>query len=256
MNFEMMSYHRENRVFIISLHGNGTCYGDPIQVANELNELCSGISLDPEIQVVIISQEQSEPPPPDIDLSRNALNFDPGRANPLSWAEPVATLDIPVIMAINGYVTGQALELALACDIRIAAVESYFGMPHIDQGIIPWDGGTQRLARLIGKSNAVEMLLTGHTINGEEALRIGLVNKLIAGEQLLSKVKETAQKIAAKGPIALKYTKEVVHKGMELTMNQGLSLEADLYFLLHTTKDRTEGIKAFQEKRDARFKGE
>ena len=102
----------------------------------------------------------------------------------------------------------------------------------------------------------MEMLFTGHTINGEEALRMGLVNQLIDGKALLSKVMETAQKIAGKGPIALKYTKEVVSKGMDLTMNQALSLEADLYFLLHTSHDRTEGIKAFQEKRKARFSGE
>lgn len=100
------------------------------------------------------------------------------------------------------------------------------------------------------------LLLTGQPINGNDALRIGLVNQLIDGEQLLPKVIEIAQKMAAKGPIALKYTKEVVHKGLDLTMDQALSLEADLYFLLHTSKDRTEGIKAFQEKRKAQFKGE
>jgi len=140
--------------------------------------------------------------------------------------------------------------------MRIASFASYFGLPHINDGIIPWDGGTQRLSRLIGKSNALEMILTGQTINGEEALRIGLVNQLTDGGQLLPKIMETAQKMAAKGPIALKYTKEVVHKGMDLTMDQALGLEADLYFLLHTSKDRTEGIKAFQEKRKARFNGQ
>lgn len=255
MRYEILSYHRENRVMIINLHDNGTCYANPAQVANELNELCSTISLDPEIQVVIISLEHTGPPP-DMDLSQNLLTNDPGRGNPLSWAGPVSKLDIPVIMSINGYALGQALELALACDMRIAAFASYFGLPHINDGIIPWDGGTQRLSRLIGKSNALEMILTGQTIKGEEALRIGLVNQLTDGGQLVPKVMKTAQKMAAKGPIALKYTKEVVHKGMDLTMDQALGLEADLYFLLHTSKDRTEGIKAFQEKRKARFNGE
>lgn len=255
MRYEILSYHRENRVMIINLCDNGTCYADPAQVANELSELCSAISPDPEIRVVIISLEQAGPPP-DMDLSQNVLNTDPGSDNPLSWAGPVSKLDIPVIMSINGYAQGQALELALACDMRIASFASYFGLPHINEDIIPWDGGTQRLSRLIGKSNALEMILTGQTINGEEAFRIGLVNQLTDGGQLLPKVMETAQKMAAKGPIALKYTKEVVYKGMELTMDQGLGLEADLYFLLHTSRDRTEGIKAFQEKRKACFKGE
>jgi len=255
MRYEILSYHKENRVMIINLHDNGTCYANLAQVANELNELCSPISLEQEIRVVIISLKQAGPPP-DMDLSQNVLNTDPGRGNPLSWAGPVSNLDIPVIMSINGYALGQALELALACDMRIASFASYFGLPHINDGIIPWDGGTQRLSRLIGKSNAMEMILTGQTINGEEALRIGLVNQLTDGGQLLPKVMEMAQKMAAKGPIALKYTKEVVHKGMDLTMDQALGLEADLYFLLHTSKDRTEGIKAFQEKRKARFNGE
>ena len=255
MRYEILSYHRENRVMIINLHNNGTCYANLAQVANELNELCSLISLDQEIRVVIISLKQAGPPP-DMDLSQNVLNTDPGRGNPLSWAGPVSKLDIPVLMSINGYALGQAMELALACDMRIASFASYFGLPHINDGIIPWDGGTQRLSRLIGKSNAIEMILTGQTINGEEALRIGLVNQLTDGGQLLPKVMETAQKMAAKSPIALKYTKEVVHKGMDLTMDQALGLEADLYFLLHTSNDRTEGIKAFQEKRKARFNGE
>ena len=255
MRYEILSYHRKNRVIVIKLNGHENCYGDPVQVAGELNELCNTIYPDPQIQVAIISLEQTVLPG-EQDLSQNVLNIDPGRDNPMSWAEPVSKLEIPVIMSINGYALGQALELALACDMRVASHASFFGLPHINEGIIPWDGGTQRLSRLIGKSCAMEMLFTGQSINSEAALRMGLVNQLIDGRALLSRVMETALKIAQKGPIALKYTKEVVNKGMDLTMNQALSLEADLYFLLHTSHDRTEGIKAFQEKRKARFKGE
>ena len=100
------------------------------------------------------------------------------------------------------------------------------------------------------------MILTGQTINGEEAFRMGLINKLIKDEKVLPRVMEIAEQMAQKGPIALKYTKEVVQKGMDLTMDQAMNLEADMYFLLHTSHDRTEGIKAFQEKREARFKGQ
>ncbi len=255
MRYEILSHHMKNRVMLIKLHDIETCHADPAPLAHELNELCTAISLDPEIRVAIISLEQAAPTP-DMDMRPNILNADPGSANPLSWAGPVSLLDIPVIMSINGYALGQALELALACDIRIAASTSYFGLPHIHEGLIPWDGGTQRLSRLVGRSNAMALLLTGQAINGNDALRIGLVNQLIDGKQLLPEVIEVAQKMAAKGPIALKYTKEVVHKGLDLTMDQALGLEADLYFLLHTSKDRTEGIKAFQEKRNAQFKGE
>lgn len=255
MRYGILSYHRENRVMVINLHDKDICYANPAPLAHELNELCSAISMDQEIQVVIISLEQAGQPP-DVNLSQIVLDIDPARGNPLSWAGPISNLDIPVIMSINGYAIGQALELALACDMRFASVSSYFGLPHINFGIIPWDGGTQRLSRLIGKSNAMELILTGQIINAEESFRIGLVNQLIADGQLLLKVMEIAQKMAENGPFALKYTKEAVHKGMDLTMRQALGLEADLYFLLHTSRDRTEGIKAFQEKRKARFKGE
>jgi enoyl-CoA hydratase/carnithine racemase len=255
MRYEILSYHKENRVMIINLHNKEISYANSTQLAQELNELCNHISWDHEIQVVTISLEQISQPIV-VDLRQHILNIDPGSGNPFSWADPVSILDIPVIMSINGYAIGQALELALVCDMRIASFESYFGLPHIKDGIIPWDGGTQRLSRLIGKSNALEMILTGQTIKGEDALRIGLVNQLADGLNLLPKVMETAQKMAAMGPLALKYTKEVVNKGMDLTMDQALRLEADLYFLLHTSKDRTEGIKAFKEKRKARFKGE
>jgi len=255
MRYESLSCHREERVMIIKLHNNGTCYADPAQVANELNEICGTIYPDPEIQVVIISLDQAEPPT-DMDLGQTVLSLDPGSDNPLSWAVPVSKLEIPVIMSINGYALGQALELALACDIRFASFASTFGLPHIHNDMIPWDGGIQRLSRLIGKSNAMEMILTGQTINGEEALRMGMINQLIDDKELLPKIMKMAQKMAQKGPVALKYTKEVVQKGLELTLDQGLSLEADLYFLLHTSSDRTEGIKAFQEKRKARFKGQ
>lgn len=254
MRFENLSYQNENRVMVIRLHDNKTDLSDPVQVANELNELCGVVNSDPRIQVVVVSLEQAAPPPEPV--SGQMVGYpDPGYPNPLSWAAPVSKLEIPVIMSVNGFGVGQALELALACDIRMASLDSHFCLPHIHQGLIPWDGGTQRLARLIGKSNALEMILTGETINADQAHRMGLVNQIYEKEQVLPKAMETAQKIANKGPIALKYTKEVVRNGMELTLAQGLSLEADLYFLLHTSHDRTEGIKAFQEKRTPQFKG-
>ena len=122
------------------------------------------------------------------------------------------------------------------------------------KGIIPADGGTQRLARLVGRGKALELILTAETITAQEALEIGLVNRVVGGAKLADEAKALAGSIASKGPIALRFIKEAVNKGLDLTLEQGLRLEGDLYFLLHTTADRTEGINAFLKKRPPKFK--
>jgi len=167
----------------------------------------------------------------------------------------VGAFPIPTIAAINGDAFGQWLELALACDIRISAEDARFSMPQVTYGEIPWDGGTQRLARLVGRGKALEMILTGEVIDALEAYRVGLVNRVVPRKALMKEAIALASEMADKGPIALRFAKEAVCKGMDLTLEQGLRLEADLYFLLHTTQDRTEGIRAFIEKRPPKFEG-
>jgi enoyl-CoA hydratase/carnithine racemase len=138
----------------------------------------------------------------------------------------------------------------------VASDIARFGLPQIAKGKIPAGGGTQRLPRLIGRGKALELILTGDIINAQEALEIGLIHKIVAGNALVSEVENIATSMASKGILALKYAKEAVIKGMDLTLEQGLRLEADLYMLLHTSHDRTEGINAFQQKRPPNFKGE
>ncbi len=128
-------------------------------------------------------------------------------------------------------------------------------MPQVTVGEMPRDGGTQRLSRLVGKGKALELILTGERIDAQEALRIGLVHRVVSPDELMTTVFAAAQQIASKASLAMRLAKEAVYKGMELSLEQGLHLEADLYFLLHTTQDRTEGIMAFREKRTPHFKG-
>jgi enoyl-CoA hydratase/carnithine racemase len=168
----------------------------------------------------------------------------------------VASLNCPVIAAVNGDAMGAGLELALSCDIRVSSENAHFGFPETAYGIIPGGGGTQRLPRIIGKGKAMEMVITAEPIDAAEAYRVGLVNKVVPKQKLHEEVEELARKLILRAPIAVRYAKEAVNKGMDMTLAQGLRLEADLSFLLQSTKDRAEGIKAFLEKRKPTFKGE
>ncbi|MDD5398818.1 MAG: enoyl-CoA hydratase-related protein [Dehalococcoidia bacterium] len=172
-----------------------------------------------------------------------------------SLSTPVASLNCPVIAAINGDAIGIGLELALACDIRIAAGMAHFSLPEIEGGLIPFDGATQRLPRLVGRARAIELMLTGEVITADEALRIGLVSRVVPAEDVLNVALEMGREMAGKASWALRYCKEAVYKGLDRTLAQGLQLEGDLYFLLHTTEDRVEGVKSFKEKRKPEFKG-
>jgi enoyl-CoA hydratase len=161
----------------------------------------------------------------------------------------------PIIAAINGWALGGGLELALACDIRIAAAGATLGLTEIDLAIIPGGGGTQRLPRLVGRGKALEMILTGARLPADEALRIGLVERVVPAGEALKAATELARTIAAKAPVALRYAKEAVVKGLELPLADGLRLEGDLSTLLRTTDDRVEGARAFLEKRPPRWTG-
>ena len=167
----------------------------------------------------------------------------------------IENLPVPTIAAVNGYALGGGLELALACSIRFCSEKAQFGAPEVKLGIIPGDGGTQRLPRLIGKGRAMEMILTGDFIGAEEAFRIGLVNRVVPQENLLKKTMELAEKIASRPPLAVKYAKEAVNRSIEGGSESGYALESFLHALTCTTEDKKEGVAAFLEKRKGQFKG-
>ncbi len=161
----------------------------------------------------------------------------------------------PVIAAVNGFALGGGLELALACHLRIAGEKARFGLPEVKLGIIPGYGGTVRLPRLVGKGRALEMILTGEMINAEEAFRIGLVNRVVAPDELLSFTKQLLTRIIANGPVAIRMAIEAVDRAHETTLDDSLILESNMFGLLSATEDMHEGMKAFLEKRTAEFKG-
>jgi enoyl-CoA hydratase len=160
-----------------------------------------------------------------------------------------------VIAAVNGFALGGGCELALACHIRIASEKASLGLPEVTLGIIPGYGGTQRLARLVGKGKALELILTGERVNAAEAERIGLVNRVVPADQLMAAAEEMAKKIASRGPLAVGAAIEAVMSGSEMPFDEGQRLEATLFGLLASTEDMREGMGAFLEKRAAAFKG-
>ena len=167
----------------------------------------------------------------------------------------IETLGKPVIAAVNGYALGGGCELALACTIRLAADTARFGQPEINLGIIPGYGGTQRLPRLVGAGRALEMMLVGAPISAADALRIGLVNRVVPASELLPAAKALAAQLAAQAPIAVRYILEAAHRGLGMTLADGLALEAALFGLVTATSDMREGTRAFLEKRKPAFTG-
>jgi len=246
MSYSTISYTTRDHVAAITLDRPEAGNRLNLELAQELAEVCRFINQDEAIYVVILigAGDKAFCEGGEVEKSGN-----------IGSAAAVAAIEKPVIAAINGDALGPGLELALSCDIRLASDKARFGFPGVAEGLMPAEGGTQRLPRIVGWGKALEMILTAEAITAEEALEIGLVSKIVPRKELLTEAEALARDIAAKGPIALRFIKEAVNKGLDLTLEQGLRLEADLYFLLHTTQDRTEGINAFLEKRKPKFKG-
>jgi enoyl-CoA hydratase len=161
----------------------------------------------------------------------------------------------PVIAAVNGFALGGGCELALACHLRIASENAQFGLPEVKLGIIPGYGGTLRLPRIVGKGRALELMLTAQFIKADEAYRIGLANRVVPQAELMDTARKTMQTILANGPVAVGLAIECTTRGMEMSVDDGLALESNLFGLLAATQDMREGMSAFLEKRKAAFTG-
>ncbi len=167
----------------------------------------------------------------------------------------IEELEKPVIAALNGYTLGGGLELAMACDLRMASDNAQLGQPEVNVGLIPGWGGTQRLPRLVGKGKAKEMIFTGGRVDAKTAEQLGLVNKVVPLDQLKSAVKELASEIMNKPPIAIELSKQLINKSTEIDLRVGLMNEAEAFGVLASTEDFREGVGAFLEKRKPHYKG-
>ena len=189
------------------------------------------------------------------DVLVSVREEDGALAGPGSAFDAMAAVPQPTVASLHGRVHSAGLELALACDIRIAASDTTFAMPETGLGMIAMAGGTQRLPRAIGRAHALRLLLTGDEIDADEAKRIGLVSSVVPVEEAEAAARAVAETIAQRGPIATRFAKEAIHRGAELTLEQALRHELDLTVILQTTADRAEGVRAFVERREPRFEG-
>ena len=243
MTFKNIDYQLKDGVAWLTLKRAEQGNAVNARLATEVAEACRVVNEDPGVKVLVITGAGDA--------------FCRGGEGEATYpvAASLSGLVHPVIAAINGDAFGQGVEIALAADIRIAAAAAHFAMPQASHGRLPTDGGSQRLPRIVGRAKALELLLIGEAIDAVEAWRIGLVNRVYPPGELLSAVSKLAVEMSQRSPVSLRFTREAVYQGLDMTMEQGLRLEADLYALLQTTDDRAEGITAFLEKRQPDFRG-
>jgi enoyl-CoA hydratase/carnithine racemase len=229
------------------------------EMTEQLTALCSTVADDDEIEILAVGSNGdvfcSGLAYPESQHGAEAARTIRAEFGNLQCVEALAALTKPTVAVLSGDALGVGLEIALACDLRIAVDTARFGLPQIVDGLIPCCGGTQRLPRIIGQAKALELVLMGTLIDAPEAQRIGLVSEVISSAVFATRVDEVLNGLLGKGPIALRLGKEAVLKALDLTLDQGMRLEEDLYALLQTTQDRAEGVQAFLQKRTPRFSG-
>lgn len=230
------------------------------ETINELNTAFITFRDDPDVKAVVLTGSGEKAFVAGADISELAqLDAAQGRKYAMQGqklTELIENFNKPVIAVINGYALGGGTEMALACHIRIASENAKLGQPEVKLGLIPGFGGTQRLARLVGKGKAMELILTGKIIDAKEACEIGLVNRVVSPSELLPICENLAKEIIANAPIALESAIKSINKGLDRTLEEGLHLEADFFSKACSTEDSKEGTRAFLEKRKANFRGQ
>jgi enoyl-CoA hydratase len=258
--FQNLTVQRDDNVAVVTINRPQVRNALNIATLGELADAFDELAADPTVRAVVCTGagDRAFVAGADINELRALSSSQEAEAFAQNGQDvffKIEQLEKPVVMAINGYALGGGCELALAGDIRLAADNARFGQPEINLGIIPGFGGTQRLPRLIGKSAAKLMILSGEPIDAQEALRLGLVDRVYPPAELLPAALALAKSLATKAPVALAYAKQAINQGLEFILERGLGREVALFGQVCTTEDRVEGTSAFLEKRPPVYKG-
>lgn len=257
MDYKKLIIEKQENICIVKINHPEALNALNIQILTELGQAFDEIEADKDIDVVVLTGEgRSFVAGADI-AEMSVMKADEGKHfGQLGAAvfRKIELLSKPVIAAINGFALGGGCELAMACDIRIASVKAKFGQPEVGLGIIPGFSGTQRLPRIVGLGKAKELIYTATVIPAEEAYRIGLVNKVVEPEELMTEAIAMAKVIASKAQLAVRYAKEAINRGVETDIETGIAIETNLFGLCFATTDQKEGMEAFLWKKKAEFK--
>jgi enoyl-CoA hydratase len=256
MAFETLLFAREESFAVITLN-RPPANAISVELVRDLNAALNSVEHDDAVRSVIITGagDRIFCAGADLGSAFSGDDVDTFIRFGNSVMRKIERFPKPVIAAINGFALGGGCELALACHIRIASEKAQIGLPEVTLGIIPGYGGTQRMARLLGKGKALELICTGDRIGAAEAERIGLVNKVVPADQLMGAAEQMARTMMSRGPLAIRAAIEAVVRGGEMPFEEGQFLEATLFGLLCASEDTKEGMKAFLEKRPPQFKG-
>lgn len=250
---------REPGIFLLTINREKALNALAPQVLDDIAAAVAAVSADPDARCLLVTGAGSRAFVAGADIAAmSAMPVLAARDFALKGHATLRSLElapVPVVALVNGYALGGGCELALACDFIVASDKAVFGQPEVNLGISPGFGGTQRLARVVGRAMALELVTTGRQIKADEALRIGLANHVVAPDELLAKGLELARMIAGKGPVAVKLSKHLVIRGQDLDLANANALEADVFGLLCATEDKQEGMAAFLEKRPPKFSG-
>jgi enoyl-CoA hydratase len=263
MEFQTILFEVRQEIGVVTLNRPESMNAINRLMARELVEVCKQMEEDGAVRVALFGGAGDRAFSAGMDLKERAeTSFSPieRRNQKLSQtihtqSRAIAAMTKPTIAAIRGYCVGGGLEMALACDMRVAAEDAKLGLAEVRRGLIPGAGGTQRLPRVVGIAKALEICLTGDNVTGSEAMRLGLVNIAVPATEVMKAAEELARRILKGAPMSVAFIKEAIKKGMELPLEEGLRLEADLSAMLATTEDSKEGPRAFAEKRAPVWQG-